>query len=217
MSLGSGVVCVSWVVWGRMDGVTEGGENMPKVGSDSATSVTFVLLVFFLVAASVSASHNLTEQLPPPPRGGSRGSSSVVMGRQGVLRIHLGGSGRLVYNASCVSIGRLGRGTGRFVTGPCSSRGLPRGREGGVPLLNSYVVARGRMVSIRGSIKADCRTCVSIRGRLITTCGRLHGRLNGTGFKGLCGRYGRSRRGTVHRCCPRGVSRTRPGGCKNGW
>lgn len=198
-----------------MVAVTGKGEGIPSVGSDSATSVTFLLLVFFLVAASVSASHNLTELLPPPPR--RRGSSAASgVGRHGVLRICLGGSSTLVYKGSCVKISRLERGTGRFVTGIGGTRGVPRGARGGIRFFNACVIGSGRMVSLRGSHKSSCRTCVDIRGRLITTCGRLESRLTARGFKIGCSRLDSRRRGTIHRVCPRQVSRTRPGGCKRG-
>lgn len=151
------------------------------MGSDSATSVTFLLLVFFLVAASVSASHNLTEHLPPPPRGSGRRGGRSGIGRHGILRVCLGVCSRLVIGNRVVGIRRLETGAGRFITGGCGSRSLPRGASGRISFFNPAVIARGRMISLRGSHSSSCRTCVSMRGRLITTCGRLESRLSRRG------------------------------------
>lgn len=165
--------------------VEEGHGRAPKLGAASATSVSFVLLVFFLMAASVSISGKLLHRLPSPrPRGGRRRRSIISGGDLVTVRLA---------TKSALLIG------GR----PVGLRGLGRRAIHLMRHLNG-----GRLVSVRDSHSTGCGLCFRVRGRLVRTCTRLHGRTTRGGCRESFTLLGGSRGRRIHGLYPRHVARS---------
>lgn len=184
--------------------------HTPSLNTASTSDISFMLLIFFLVTTSIDSDKGLARRLPPPPQ--DQNPTELVVRERNVLRVAIGGDGRLTCEDSVVTLPELRERIVTFVDNAADSPSLPEKHIVNIPLLGRCSVTDSHVIALEVSREADYDTYFHVQKTITEAYDTLRGRL-------AMARFGRSlddcsaeERRAVTRHYPQRVSETEPGG-----
>lgn len=184
--------------------------RVPGLNTMATSDISFMLLVFFLVTTSIDSDKGLARRLPPPPQ--DQQPTELVVKERDILRVAIGGDGRLTCEDRTVTLPELRERIVTFVDNAADSPSLPEKHIVNIPKLGRCSVTDRHVIALEVSREADYDTYFHVQQTITAAYDTLRGRLAVARFGHTLDECSPDERSAVMRHYPQRVSETEPEG-----
>lgn len=137
--------------------------TIPEIDANWATSIVFLLLIFFVVITSVNSDQGLERRLPPPVGK----YAPIKIEPRNILNVFLTDTDELICGNQVVGIGELRELAKAFISNPKNSKELPEKEIKRIPLLGNMFVTSKHVISVQCGRNTTYQAYIDVQNELI--------------------------------------------------
>lgn len=138
-------------------------KETPELNASSLADIAFLLLIFFLVATTMSTDTGLARMLPPivPPTQ----DDAPPIKERNVFQVMLNFKNQLLVEGEWCEISDLKEKAKEFIANPADNEKLPEKTETEIPLIGTYMVSKG-VISLQNDRGSQYQAYLQVQNEL---------------------------------------------------
>ncbi len=146
--------------------------KIPEINSSSSADVAFLLLIFFLLTASLNKTEGIFRNLP------SATSKEVNIKKENILKrnlltLSIDGNNQILMDQQIIDISELKSITKNFIDNPDNKENFPEKIEEEYPLTGKVYATKNHIIALYISENASYETYISVLNKLIESNNEL--------------------------------------------
>ncbi len=178
---------------------------MPEVNAGSMADISFLLLIFFLVATTMNVDSGIMRQLPPI----NDDTEGIDVHKRNILEIRVNAADMLLVGGERVDITQLKDIAKNFLTNPTNAADLPEKEAVEIELLGMYPRSKG-VLSLQNEVSTSYKMYIMVQNELTRAVNELREELSeakfGKPFAGLEGKQ----KDAIQTAIPNKISEAEP-------
>lgn len=154
-------------------------KETPEINGSSLADVAFLLLIFFLVATTMSTDTGLARMLPPILPNTNDDTPPIK--ERNVFQVSLNFKNQLLVEGEWLEIGQLREKAKEFIANPTDDPKLPEKTDTEVPLFGTYPVSKG-VISLLSDKGTQYQAYLQVQNELQAAYNELRDELAKTKF-----------------------------------
>lgn len=161
--------------------------KVPEINAGSMADISFLMLIFFIVTASMDTDLGLSRRLPPIPEKNQVQKDQEV-NRRNVFTVLLDQRDRLLVNGKIADVSVLREKAKEFIANPNDDPSLPTKKSKEIPLLGNVMIPEG-VISLQNDRGTTYKTYIKVQNELMAAYNELRDELSkqyfGKGYNDL--------------------------------
>ncbi|MBE6341258.1 MAG: biopolymer transporter ExbD [Bacteroidales bacterium] len=154
-------------------------KESPEINASSLADIAFLLLIFFLVATTMSTDTGLARMLPPILPNTNDDVPPIK--ERNVFQVMLNYKNQLLVEGEWCEIGQLKDKAKEFIANPKDEATLPEKAETEIPLIGNYMVSKG-VISLQNDRGSQYQAYLQVQNELQAAYNELRDELAKTKF-----------------------------------
>ncbi len=188
--------------------------KVPGLNTASTADISFMLLIFFLVASSMESEKGLLRQLPPPQN--EHVEQEQMVKQRNVLQVSLDAADCLRCGDSIVTLAGLTARVAEFVANEGNAPSLPEKSTRDVNLLGPTEVSDRHVIAIQVDRNTSYEAYFQMQNAIVAAYSQLRNRLALKLFGRPFGRCSAEQQATVAMVYPQRISESAPSSQEGG-
>ena len=138
-------------------------KETPELNASSLADIAFLLLIFFLVATTMSTDTGLARMLPPIVPNNEDDAPPIK--ERNVFQVNLNFKNQLLVENEWCEIGDLKDKAKEFIANPTDAADLPEKQETEIPLIGNYMVSKG-VISLQNDRGSQYQAYLQVQNEL---------------------------------------------------
>lgn len=145
--------------------------KIPEINAGSMADISFLMLIFFIVTASMDTDTGLSRRLPPIPENNEVKKDQEV-NRRNVFTVLLDQRDRLLVNGKLADVTVLREKAKEFIANPNDDPSLPTKKSKDIALLGSVMIPEG-VISLQNDRGTTYKTYINVQNELMAAYNEL--------------------------------------------
>jgi biopolymer transport protein ExbD len=156
-------------------------KETPEINGSSCADIAFTLLIFFLVATTMSSDTGLARMLPPivPP---NQQDDAPPIKERNVFTVLLNYKNQLLVEGEWCNVSDLKNKAKEFIANPADSENLPEKTETEIPFFGNYMVSKG-VISLQNDRGSQYEAYLKVQNELQAAYNELREELAKSKFR----------------------------------
>ena len=157
--------------------------EVQEINASSMADISFLLLIFFLVATSMSTDQGLSRKLPEPidPKNIQE---DVEINKRNVMQILINSKDMLMVNGEVMQVSKLREKAKEFIANPNNSESLPVKKPVDIPLLGTQSITKDHVISLQNDRGTSYQAYLDVQNELVAAYSELREELSREKFQG---------------------------------
>lgn len=148
--------------------------KVPEINAGSMADISFLLLIFFLVATTMDVDTGIARKLPPPP---DPSQEPPDIKKRNILEVFVNGRDRLMVGQRPCDISQLKEKAMEFISNPANKDNLSEKKEVDIPELGGlFQVSRG-IISLKNDRGTSYDMYIQVQNELAAAIDELRDEL----------------------------------------
>ncbi|MBO4529097.1 MAG: biopolymer transporter ExbD [Paludibacteraceae bacterium] len=156
--------------------------EVQEINASSMADISFLLLIFFLVATSMSTNQGLSRKLPEPINK-KQNIEDVEVNRRNVMQILINSKDMLMVNGEVMNVDRLKDKAKEFIANPYNSESLPVKKPVEIPLLGTQMITKDHVISLQNDRGTSYQAYLDVQNNLVAAYNELREELSREKFQ----------------------------------
>ncbi|MBR0502431.1 MAG: biopolymer transporter ExbD [Paludibacteraceae bacterium] len=156
--------------------------EVQEINASSMADISFLLLIFFLVATSMSTNQGLSRKLPEPINK-KQNIEDVEVNRRNVMQILINSKDMLMVNGEVMSVDKLKDRAKEFIANPYNSESLPVKKPVDIPLLGTQMITKDHVISLQNDRGTSYQAYLDVQNNLVAAYNELREELSREKFQ----------------------------------
>ncbi len=140
-----------------------GKKETPELNASSLADIAFLLLIFFLVATTMSTDTGLARMLPPIVPQNEDDTPPIK--ERNVFTVLLNYKNQLLVEGEWLDVSKLKDKAKEFIANPADDPKLPEKGEAEIPIIGTYMVSKG-VISLQNDRGSQYQAYLQIQNEL---------------------------------------------------
>ncbi len=182
-------------------------KETPELNASSLADIAFLLLIFFLVATTMSTDTGLARMLPPIVPQNEDDAPPIK--ERNVFTVLLNYKNQLLVEGEWLDVSKLKEKAKEFIANPADDPTLPEKGEVDVPLFGPYMVSKG-VISLQNDRGSQYQAYLQIQNELQAAYNELRDELAKTKFKKAYSECSDTEQDAIKKIYPQRISEAEP-------
>lgn len=157
--------------------------EVQEINASSMADISFLLLIFFLVATSMSTDQGLSRKLPEPITK-KPDIEDVEVNKRNVMQILINSKDMLMVNGEVMQVSRLKEKAKEFIANPYNSESLPVKKPVDIPLMNgTQMITKDHVISLQNDRGTSYQAYLDVQNELVAAYNELRDELSREKFQ----------------------------------
>ncbi len=157
------------------------GHKIPEINSSASADVSFLLLIFFILTASVHPDFIMPMHLSPlPPE--NYPVKHIEIKKRNFLPIYIDDENQIFLEKKKIEVNELKTLAKEFISNPENKENLPEKTEEEIPLLGKQKITKDHVIAITNGDKTSFQTYVFVQNELAAAYRELRNELSEKSF-----------------------------------
>lgn len=149
-------------------------KETPELNASSLADIAFLLLIFFLVATTMSTDTGLARMLPPMLPNTETDAPPIK--ERNVFQVNLNYKNQMLVEGEWCEIGDLKEKAKEFIANPTDAENLPEKQETEIPYFGTYRVSKG-VISLQNDRGSQYQAYLQVQNELQAAYNELRNEL----------------------------------------
>ncbi len=182
-------------------------KESPEINASSLADIAFLLLIFFLVATTMSTDTGLARMLPPIVPQNQDDVPPIK--ERNVFTVLLNYKNQLLVEGEWLDVSKLRSKAKEFIANPADDVNLPEKAEVDVPLIGPYMVSKG-VISLQNDRGSQYQAYLQVQNELQAAYNELRDELAKTKFRKSYAECSDEEQDAIKKVYPQRISEAEP-------
>lgn len=183
--------------------------KIPEINAGAMADISFLLLIFFLVATTMNVDSGIRRLLPPLPPEDSAAEPLQVKERN-IMFVYVNRFGNVMVGEDETELSALRDKAREFIANAADDDTLPEKEEQYIDLIGTYAVSRG-IISIESDRRTGYETYINVQNELTAAFNEVRDEVSARFFGGRrFSELRRAERDAVRKAVPVRISEAEP-------
>ena len=183
--------------------------KVPEINAGSMADIAFLLLIFFLMATTMSVDSGMSRLLPPMPDSKANKSKSPEIKKRNVFVVLVNKYDQLLVNGEPLDIQLLRNKTKEFIVNPLNNPALSEKKTEEIYGLGLWPVSKG-IISLQSDRRTSYKMYLSVQNELVASHNELRNEFAQTKFGKKYGELSADEQRIVRAVYPQQISEAEP-------
>ena len=159
--------------------------EVQEINASSMADISFLLLIFFLVATSMSTDQGLSRKLPEPIDPKNIQQDEIEINKRNVMQILINSKDMLMVNGEVMQVSKLREKAKEFIANPNNSESLPIKKPVDIPLMGGIQsITKDHVISLQNDRGTSYQAYLDVQNELVAAYNELREELSREKFQG---------------------------------
>lgn len=182
-------------------------KETPELNASSLADIAFLLLIFFLVATTMSTDTGLSRMLPPIVPNNQDDAPPIK--ERNVFTVLLNYKNQLLVEGEWLEVSKLKEKAKEFIANPTDAANLPEKGEVDVPLFGPTMVSKG-VISLQNDRGSQYQAYLQVQNELQAAYNELRDELAKTKFRKAYADCSEDEQDAIKKIYPQRISEAEP-------
>jgi biopolymer transport protein ExbD len=188
--------------------------KLPEINAGSMADISFLLLIFFLVSASMDTDMGIVRKLPPMPPTDEPVDKPVEVKERNIFVVLVNREDQLLVEGELMDLKNLREATKNFIDNPYSDENLPAKEVVDIPIFGPMEITNKHVISLQNDRGTSYEMYIAVQNELAAAYDELRNLLSmrkfGVRYDELKGKEAEAQREAIEAVYPMKISEAEP-------